>query len=265
MDDELNEELSNVETTEVENDNVETKESKPDLSKISNEDKITHSFKKQISRQKSKYEKILEENNKKFSMLTEELEKLKNPDKYRPKVRQDFETDDEYIDYLTESRVNNIMSKREKELLEKQEEESNRLRVYEDAKAKSDENIKKQFKTDAEYTDYINTVSTAFEKGLDRLIDSDKEIATYLISSEIGPKIVYELAKNPEKVKQLFGQKTPMARFYELKKLESDLYSKNQQKNTLAKPLGRPGVNSEPTKDVFANDNDLLRMLRRRK
>ena len=265
MDDELNEELSNVETTEVENDNVETKESKPDLSKISNEDKITHSFKKQISRQKSKYEKILEENNKKFSMLTEELEKLKNPDKYRPKVRQDFETDDEYIDYLTESRVNNIMSKREKELLEKQEEESNRLSVYEEAKAKSDENIKKQFKTDAEYNDYINTVSTAFEKGLDRLIDSDKEIATYLISSEIGPKIVYELAKNPEKVKQLFGQKTPMARFYELKKLESDLYSKNQQKNTLAKPLGRPGVNSEPTKDVFANDNDILRMLRRRK
>ena len=48
MDDELNEELSNVETTEDENDKVETKEVKPDLSKISNEDKITHSFKKQI-------------------------------------------------------------------------------------------------------------------------------------------------------------------------------------------------------------------------
>lgn len=265
MDDELNEELSNVETTEVENDNVETKEVKPDLSKISNEDKITHSFKKQISKQKSKYEKILEENNKRFSELTEELEKLKNPEKYRAKVRQDFETDDEYIDYLTESRVNNILSKREKEVLARQEEESNKQRVYEEAKARSDENIKKQFKTDAEYNDYINTVSSAFEKGLDRLIDSDKEIATYLISSEIGPKIVYELAKNPEKVKQLFGQKTPMARFYELKKLESDLYGKNQQKNTLAKPLGRPGVNSEPTKDVFANDNDLLRMLRRRK
>jgi hypothetical protein len=265
MDDELNEELSNVETTEVENDNVETKASKPDLSKISNEDKITHSFKKQISRQKSKYEKILEENNKKFAELKEELEKLKNPDKYRPKVRQDFETDDEYIDYLTESRVNNILSKKEQEALARQEEESNRLSLYEEVKAKTDENIKKQFKTDAEYNDYINTVSAAFEKGLDRLIDCDKEIATYLVSSEIGPKIVYELAKNPKKVKQLFGQKTPMARFYELKQLESDLYSKNQQKNTLAKPLGRPGVNSEPIKDVFANDNDLLRMLRRRK
>lgn len=265
MDDELNEEVSNVETTEIENDNVETKESKPDLSKISNEDKITHSFKKQISRQKSKYEKILEENNKRFSELTEELEKLKNPDKYRPKVRQDFETDDEYIDYLTESRVNNILSKKEKEVLARQEEESKRQRVYEEAKARSDENIKNHFKTDAEYNDYINTVSTAFEKGLDRLIDSDKEIATYLVTSDIGPKIVYELAKNPEKVKQLFGQKTPMARFYELKKLESDLYSKSQPKNTLAKPLGRPGVNSEPTRDIFANDNDLLRELRRRK
>ena len=53
-----------------------------------------------------------------------------------------------------------------------------------------------------------------------------------------------------------------MARFYELKKLESDLSGQSQPKNTLAKPLGRPGVNSEPTKDVFANDNDLLRMMR---
>ena len=146
MDDELNEELSNVETTEVENDIVETKESKPDLSKISNEDKITHSFKKQISRQKSKYEKILEENNKRFSELTEELEKLKNPDKYRPKVRQDFETDDEYIDYLTESRVNNILSKKEREVLARQEEEYKKQRVYEEAKARSDENIKTHFR-----------------------------------------------------------------------------------------------------------------------
>jgi hypothetical protein len=265
MDDELNEELSNVETTEVENTDVETQESKPDLSKISQEDKITHSFKKQISRQKSKYEKLLEENNKKFSMLTEELEKLKNPDKYRPKARQDFETDDEYIDYLTESRVNNIMSKKEQEVLARQEEESKRARVYEEAKARSDENIKKHFKSDTEYNEYINTVSSAFEKGLDKLIDSDKDIAMYLISSEVGPKIVYELAKSPQKVKQLFGQKTSMARFFELKKLESDISGQSQPKNTLAKPLGRPGVNSEPTKDVFANDNDILRMLRGRK
>ena len=56
------------------------------MNTISKEDKIKHSFKQQLNKQKNKYETQLAERNREFEELKSRLEKLENPEKYKGSV-----------------------------------------------------------------------------------------------------------------------------------------------------------------------------------
>ena len=64
---------------------------------------------KKSEKQKQKYESILAEQKKAFASLQDRLDKLENPDKYKEKFRENFQTDDEYIDYIVQQRMNKIL------------------------------------------------------------------------------------------------------------------------------------------------------------
>lgn len=234
---------------------------KPDLNNISDIDKATYSFKKQMNKQRSKYESDLAE-------LRKQIEELKKPQEPQ-KFRDNFENDDQYIDYLVEQRFNKMMSKRDEEEMKRQAKMDD---IYRQNK-QIDDNIAKHFTTPEAKEDYRNTVSRAFENGLEELLDNEQYVRDYLMKSPNGPKILYELAKDTNKVNTIFTQPDPMSRLLELKMLERDLMKAPVQPAVQepAQPVvqeppravGKPGINSSTTTDIWS-DNDALKQFIRK-
>lgn len=260
-------EPENTETVETNHVEEEHKEDEPkvNLDEISKEDKITHSFKQQLNRQKNKYEAQIAEQKKAFESLQSRLEKLENPEKYRVKLRNDFENDDKYIDYLVEQRMNKMFAERDSES-QKQKEIDN----YRQEQANAiNERISKCFPTEEERKNYLITVQQAFDKGLEQLIDNEKYVCQYIQKSENGPRLLYDLATKPELTQRVFSQADSMSRIMELKLHERDYLKQNEIKNgspviNTAKVIGKPGVSTNRTTDLFSNNDDLKNFIRRR-
>lgn len=159
------------------------KDPKTDKSQFSDLEKAEFSFKKQLGKQKQKYESILADQKKAFASLQERLEKLENPDKYKEKFRENFQTDDEYIDYIVQQRMNKILDEQNEKAMKDREEEAK----AEEAREFIDKNIETCFTTDEARTDYFNTVKAAFDEGLQELMDKEKYVATCKRSSPMVP------------------------------------------------------------------------------
>ena len=239
------------------------KDQKADKSQFSDLEKAEYSFKKQLGKQKQKYESILAEQKKAFASLQDRLEKLENPDKYKEKFRENFQTDDEYIDYIVQQRMNKILDEQNEKAIKDREEEAK----AEEAREFIDKNIETCFTTDEARTDYFNTVKAAFDEGLQELMDKEKYVAEYIMRNPNGPRILYELAKDKEKVRQIYSQGDPMSRLFELKMIEREILTKptaDKSNPNLQKAIGKPGISKETTADIFSSKDDLKRFIRMR-
>lgn len=246
-----------------ESDSAEEPEAKKtDKSQFSDIQKAEFSFRKQLGRQKQKYEAMMAEQHKAFQDLQSRLDKLENPDKYKEKLRDSFQTDDEYIDYIVQQRMNKILEEQDAKTIKEREAEAKEIEF----RKTIDDNIAANFKTEAEQQDYFTVVRNAFEHGLEKLMDDEKYVADYILKSPTGPKLLYELAKDPNKVKQVYSQRDPMSRLFELKMIERELNTKQvvQQSPNLQKPIGKPGISKNDTADMFASHDDLRSFIRRR-
>ena len=236
---------------------------KLDKTQFSDLEKAEFSFKKQLGKQKQKYESILADQKKAFASLQERLEKLENPDKYKEKFRENFQTDDEYIDYIVQQRMNKILDEQNEKAMKDREQEAREEEIRETI----DKNIDSCFSTDEAKTDYYNTVKAAFDEGLQELMDKEKYVAEYIMRNPNGPRILYELAKDKEKVRQIYSQGDPMSRLFELKMIEREILTKptaDKSNPNLQKAIGKPGISKETTTDIFSSKDDLKRFIRMR-
>lgn len=250
---------NNDEETDISEEPVQKKVDKNQFSDLQ---KAEHSFKRQLGKQKSKYESQLAEQKKAYEELQSRLDRLENPEKYKEKKRDSFKTDDEYIDYIVQQRMNKIMDEQNENSLREREKEAREIEFHENI----DRNINDTFKTEQEKEDYYNVVKNAFDKGLEELMDKEKYVAEYIMKNPTGPRLLYELAKDPKKVNKIYSQRDPMSRLFELKMLERELNSAPVQKTSpnLQKAIGKPGISKNETTDIFSNNKDLKSFIRRR-
>lgn len=223
------------------------------------EEKAAFSFRKQLNKQKSKYESQIAEMQKSFE---ERLARLEHPEQYRPQTREQFQTDDDYIQYLVEQRFNNVWNQRLQEAQQKYQEQQQQDQEVQAYRSRQDENVKKLFKTPEAEQQYRAAIKTALDQGLGELIDSDKEIATYIMRSELGPKILYEFATKPQEVQKMFDENvTPMDRQFMIRELEGRL------RNEMVKPampvVGKPGLSTQAKQgSIFDSDESIINYLR---
>lgn len=223
--------------------------------------KAEYSFRKQLGKQKSRYETQLAEQRKAFEDLQSRLDKLENPDKYKEKLRDSFQTDDEYIDYIVQQRMNKILDEQNEKNKKEMEMDAQDAQFREQI----DSNINECFNTKEARDDYMNVVKRAFDNGLEDIMDREKYVAEYIMKNPKGPKLLYELAKDPNKVKQVYSQSDPMSRLFELKMIERELFTKPvTQSPNLLKPIGKPGISKNETVDMFSNKEDLRNFIRKR-
>lgn len=225
------------------------------------EERASYSFRKQLNKQKAKYEGQYNNLQAQYNELLERLNRLENPDKYAPLNRGQFQDDDSYIDALVQQRFDNMWNQRLQEAQKRYQEQAQQDQEVQAYKSRQDENVKKLFKTPEAEKQYRETIGIALQNGLGDLIDSDKEIAQYIMRSDMGPKILYEMAMKPDIVSEMFSDNvTPMDRQFKIRELENNLRA------SMVKPapvIGKPGIKSQASAgSIFDSDDSILNYLR---
>ena len=250
---------------------VVTKKTNP--SQYSHEEQMTYSFKRQLAKQRSKHEQEIENLRAEFDKrLAEEIDKVKNPAKYAPKTRKDFEYDDDYVKYLANEQVNAAIEAKIAEYQKQQEEEQRQAQVDAEYRNMLDQSVKSIYNTPEAEADWRVKVGEGMKAGLGSLIDSDQDLSNYIIFSPIGPKIMYELATNKKAVQDIFtigttpdGRAIPRSSSDRMRKMEelAERLSRTDinSNRTPAKPIGKPGINKEVKKDIFSDPKALLDMM----
>lgn len=225
------------------------------------EERASYSFRKQLNKQKAKYEGQYNNLQAQYNELLERLNRLENPDKYAPLNRGQFQDDDSYIDALVQQRFDNMWNQRMQEAQQRYQEQAQQDQEVQAYKSRQDENVKKLFKTPEAEKQYRETIGIALQNGLGDLIDSDKEIAQYIMRSDMGPKILYEMAMKPDIVSEMFSDNvTPMDRQFKIRELENNLRASMV---TPAPVIGKPGIKSQASAgSIFDSDESILNYLR---
>lgn len=249
---------------------------KTNPSQFSHEEQMTYSFKRQLAKQRSKHEQEIANLREEFSKrLAEEIDKVKNPAKYAPKTRKDFEYDDDYVKYLANEQVNAALEAKIAEYQKQQEEEQRQAQVDEEYRNMLDKTVKSIYNTPEAEADWRAKVNEGMKAGLGSLIDGDQDLSNYIIFSPIGPKIMYELATNKKTVQDIFtigmtpdGRAIPRSPGDRMRKMEelAERLSRTDINNIRTnvqpvKPIGRPGINKEVKKDIFSDPKALLDMM----
>lgn len=245
---------------------------KTNPSQFSHEEQMTYSFKRQLAKQRSKYEKQIADLQKQWE---ERFDKLENPAKYAPKTRKDFEYDDDYVKYLANEQVNAALEAKIAEYQKQQEEEQRQAQIDEEYRNMLDKTVKSIYNTPETEKDWREKVGEGMKAGLGAMIDSDQDLSNYIIFSPVGPKIMYELATNKKTVQDIFtigmtpdGHAIPRSPSDRMRKIEelaerlsrTDINT-NRTNVQPVKPIGRPGINKEVKKDIFSDPKALLDMM----
>lgn len=228
----------------------------------SKEEQAAYSFRKQLGKQRAKYEDQYSQLQQQYNVLLERLDRLENPDKYAPLNRGQFQDDDSYIDALVQQRFDNMWNQKLYEAKQRYSEQAKQDQEVQAYKTRQDGNVKKLFKTPEAEQQYRQAIGTALQNGLGELIDSDRDVAQYIMRSDLGPKILYEFATHPEEVEKMFNEDvTEMDRQFMIRDLE------NRLRSEITKPampvIGKPGVQAEAKPgSIFDSDDSILNYLR---
>ena len=264
-----------------------TEKKKP--SEFSPQERADHAFKRQLAKQKEKYEKELKERDDKFAEMQKQLDELKKQTapKTPKKTRDQFKDDEDYLEYLADERatakLKELMSERDQkdaETAKQRAEEEERTRAEEAQVAEQrelfiknassafsgDENRKKEF---------FSNVAYAHEHGLGEVLDRAPVAADFLMYNPDGPKVFEKMLEDRSTFDQIFSEynaRNPMAMFMTLSSIASTLKDAppvNQTAPATPKPavhIGKPGKQTAGVQapDIFSDDDAMLAYLRKR-
>lgn len=253
---------------------------KKDLSGLSKEEKAEFAFKRQLEKQRNKYESEIAKMNEQFATINKKLEEIKNPQpKEQPKTRTDFDSDDEYISYLAGEQVKAQMEKRDAdEKAKAEQEEANKAMEAEEAKRQQElterftSNCQKTFGNEADYAEFAKKVNRGLANGLGELLDQVPNVRDYLFTNENGPRVLNRMLTNKEDfVRVMSLANNPIEATIELHEMAKETLSAPadtapQQPTTVSvmPNIGKPGkATSNSAPDVFGSDKSLIDFVRK--
>lgn len=240
---------------------------------------MVYSFKRQLGKSKDRYESQLSDSNKRFDEVMKRLGALENPEK--PLRREDFQTDDEFIDKLIDAGVEKRWAAKEAQMREEYERYAKEQQEEMEQRKELDEGISKWWPSQEERQRYVNAVQDAYNEGLKDLLEQEQNVLNYLFQTPNQSLVLYKLATDKKAVTDIFSIKNPLMRLMAVRDLENELVRERNtptntptptptpapqvapthtptQVNNLAKPVGKPGSMVEATPDLF-DDTDALR------
>ena len=264
-----------------------TEKKKP--SEFTPQERADHAFKRQLAKQKEKYEKELKERDEKFAEMQKQLDDLRKQTapKTPKKTRDQFKDDEDYLEYLADERaaakLKELMAERDQkdaETAKQRAEEEERTRAEEaqvveqrqlfvqnaESAFSGDENRKKEF---------FSNVAYAHEHGLGEVLDRAPVAADFLMYNPSGPIVFEKMLSDRTTFDQIFTEynaRNPMAMFMTLNGIADSLKSAPSTTQTTPvtpKPavhIGKPGKQTAGVQapDIFSDDDAMLAYLRNR-
>lgn len=249
------------------NEKVVTERNNP--GKYSHEEQMTFSFKRQLAKQRTKHEQEMAEMRK----LVESLQdRINNPDKYRPKYREDFNTADEYIDYRSEQKFNKLMEEQraKEEKAAKEKSDFDAMTNY--YRERAQKHINTLYPTDEAKAHYKEVVDKAFNDGLGDLLDKDENVSNFLMRRPYGPAILMAIAESPnEYLDRLYSDPymSSSDRIEELRDIEHEIIKKLEQakkeeqiktenvNQEQPKVVGKPGISTQSKRNIWDDEKAL--------
>jgi hypothetical protein len=260
------------------------KEPKPDLSKLTKEQKAEHAFQRQLAKQKAKYESSLDDIKNTFQKQFDEFKQSIQP-KPEPepiKTREDFPIgkggDDAYVKYLTKLGVDEALAAHEAERAKKAEEEAEAAKKAEELATQQREvadyfsnNAKQTFGD--QYPEFEKRVQKGVANGLAELLDEAPAVRDFIFSSPEGPTVLNEMLASKESFVRIMSRAgNPMTAIIECHDLAKELASRakepEQPAPTQKMPsLGKPGAGSAPSTapSMWKDDASLIDFVRKHK
>ena len=250
---------------------------KPDLSKLTKEQKAEHAFQKQLAKQKAKYESSIDEIKKQFQSQIEDVKKQLEAKKAEEPVkrRDDFETDDEYIGYLTQRGVDQRMAQIDADNAKARAEQEAKDKAEAEA-AEQQKQVAEYFNTNArntfgdQYDEFEKTVQKGVANGLADVLDEAPAVRDYIFSNPNGPAVLNEMLQNKDSfVRVMRLAANPMDAVIECHELARELSTRKAEPAPAPVPkmpsIGKPGAggSTRTAPDMYGDDQSLIDFVRK--
>ena len=255
-----------------------------DTSMYSKEEKAQHAFKRQLARQKEKFENQVAELTGSFRGSLDEIKKqvqeLKEQKKAAEpeKTRADFSTDDEYISYLTSRGVDKALAAereaqaKENEKKAAQEEQLARIQKEQQEIQETFTGYCRDAFPDAkEFKTFSGKVDKALKNGLGEILDNAPAVRDYIFGHADGPVVLNEMLSNKDSfVRVMNSAGNPMDAAIEIHDLLREIRERATVPPTVATMphLGKPGSSSAGAYGGngynLKSDDDIVNYLRSR-
>lgn len=252
---------------------------KPDLSKLTKEQKAEHAFQRQLGKMKEKHKAELDEQResmrKEFQQQLDEFKKSFQKNEEPVKKRDDFESDDEYIDYLTQRGVDKRMAQIDADNAKAKAEADERAKAEAEA-AEQRKQVAEYFNNNAKqtfgdrYEEFESRVQKGVANGLADVLDEAPAVRDYIFSNPNGPAVLNEMLQNKDSfVRVMRLAANPMDAVIECHELARELASRVAEPAPAPAPkmpsIGKPGAggSTRTAPDMYHDDASLIDFVRR--
>ena len=244
-----------------------------------------YSFRRQLDKNNKKHADELaarDKENAEPKARLAEIEKKLDPQN-APKTRKDFESDDDYIDYLTQRRVNAILAERDAEAKKKADadEEAKRKQKEADDEASEQqrvwmENVHAAFNDEKREQEFYAKVQYCSQRGLGQILDECPAAADFLMNHPHGPRVMEKVLNDQQTFRDVFGdgsrRVSQLDVYYALRRVDERMDDAPASPAAPAAPtkptmphLGKPGkqAGGGVKPDIYSDPDEMRAFVRR--
>ena len=239
------------------------------------------SFRRQLNKTKEKHERELKERDDKYEALRKEFEEFKKSHpvpEVKPKTREDFDDDEEFMHYLNKSDIAAEFAKRDAaEAKARQErEEAERKAAEEKAEFEKQqrewiEHVDRSFGGDRERADrFLDRMQYCNEQGFGEVLDKCPVAADFLMHNPDGIPVFEKIINDRDSMTRVFSNVNPLDIYFELREMAKELKSAPAATAPAVEQprpmphLGRPGkqAGTATAPDIWNDDKALKAWLK---
>lgn len=244
-----------------------------------------YSFRRQLDKNNKKHADELaarDKENAELKARLSEIEKKLDPNN-APKTRKDFESDDDYIDYLTQRRVNAILAERDAEAKKKADADEENRRKQKEADDEASEqqrvwmdNVHAAFNDEEREQEFYAKVQYCAQRGLGQILDSCPAAADFLMNHPHGPRVMERVLNDQQTFRDVFGdgsrRVSQLDVYYALRRVDERMDDAPAAPAAPAAPtkptmphLGKPGkqAGGGVKPDIFSDPDEMRAFVRR--
>lgn len=244
-----------------------------------------YSFRRQLDKNNKKHADELaarDKENAELKARLAEIEKKLDPNNAL-KTRKDFESDDDYIDYLTQRRVNAILAERDAEAKKKADADAETQRKQKEADDEAFaqqrvwmENVHAAFNDEKREQEFYAKVQYCSQRGLGQILDECPAAADFLMNHPHGPRVMEKVLNDQQTFRDVFGdgsrRVSQLDVYYALRRVDERMDDAPAAPAAPAAPtkptmphLGKPGkqAGGGVKPDIYSDPDEMRAFVRR--